>query len=117
MSETDYFESYGALVHRLTIAERVTAERDRFERLWELESGRAEKAEGEAWTVTQKLVRVTAALRDALDHIVWMSGASDFNPDGEAHEGWVKVRDDLDRLFALAGGARAAQENEVKGSG
>jgi hypothetical protein len=42
------------------------------------------------------------ALRDALDAIVWMSGSPSFGPDGEAHEGWVKVRDQMDPWFELA---------------
>jgi hypothetical protein len=86
--------------------ERVTERYDVVRHAYAVEAQERGRLEGE-------LERVTAALRDALDHIVWMSGSPSFNPDGEAREGWVKVRDDLDRLFALAGGARAAQEHEA----
>lgn len=42
------------------------------------------------------------ALNDALDAVVWMSGSPSFGPDGEAHEGWVTIRESLGPLFALA---------------
>lgn len=38
------------------------------------------------------------ALHDALEHVYWMSAASDFHPGGQAHGGWIKVREDARRL-------------------
>ena len=35
------------------------------------------------------------ALHAAIADIQWMSAASDFGPQGQAHAGWVKVRDRL----------------------
>jgi hypothetical protein len=49
---------------------------------------------------------VVEALREAIADIQWMSAASDFGPEGVAHEGWIKVRDKLkryDTALALAG--------------
>jgi hypothetical protein len=36
--------------------------------------------------------RLVAEVNSLKEHIGWMSGASDFAPDGQAHEGWLKVR-------------------------
>ena len=41
------------------------------------------------------------ALREAAADLQWMSGSSDFSPEGHAHVGWVKVRENLDRYTAL----------------
>lgn len=39
-------------------------------------------------------VLALAALADKLlDAVIWMSGSRDFAPEGEAHEGWIKVRE------------------------
>lgn len=54
----------------------------------------------------QRVAELEEALREALDIIVWMSGADDFGPEGKAHEGWKKARDKLDRLFPLAAGSK-----------
>jgi hypothetical protein len=35
------------------------------------------------------------ALADACDVAIWMSGSPSFSPEGEAHEGWVKMRPKL----------------------
>jgi len=40
---------------------------------------------------------VLRALANAIEDIQWMSAASDFQPDGKAHKGWVKVRVRLER--------------------
>ena len=61
-------------------------------------------------------------LREALDIIVWMSGADDFAPNGQASEGWKKARDRLDRLFMLSGStqdgvARTATRDASRQSG
>ena len=36
-----------------------------------------------------------AALGDAVDVAIWMSGSTDFSPGGIAHEGWEKARPKL----------------------
>jgi hypothetical protein len=43
---------------------------------------------------------LVAALHEALDIIIWMSGSPSFSPEGEAHVGWVKARARLDSLFS-----------------
>jgi hypothetical protein len=51
----------------------------------------------------EEIRQLREGLHEALDIIVWMSGSSDFSPEGEAYEGWKKARDKLDDLFTLAG--------------
>ena len=42
-------------------------------------------------------------MKEANEDIIWMSGASDFAPEGKAHKGWVRVRERLmARLSRLA---------------
>jgi hypothetical protein len=43
-------------------------------------------------------------LRDAVDLIVWMSGASDFSPGGKARQGWEKS---LERVYQLLAAVKA----------
>jgi hypothetical protein len=40
------------------------------------------------------------ALDDALGDIEWMSGSADFGPEGQVHEGWLKVRARLNEARA-----------------
>jgi len=35
-------------------------------------------------------------LKKAHDIIYWMSGSSDFSPEGQSHQGWLKVQPDLE---------------------
>lgn len=37
-------------------------------------------------------------LREAYHAIQWMSGSSDFSPEGKAHQGWLKTRPILGKL-------------------
>lgn len=41
------------------------------------------------------------ALDESLNDIVWMSGSSDFAPEGQAHQGWVKARERLAANMSL----------------
>lgn len=52
----------------------------------------------------KQITELKAALHDALDHIYWMSAASDFRVDGQAHVGWAKVREDCNRLEKILNG-------------
>ena len=36
--------------------------------------------------------RLREALEEMLETVYWMSGSSDFSPEGQAHEGWIKVQ-------------------------
>lgn len=36
-----------------------------------------------------------AHLAEMVDTVIWMSGSSDFSPEGQAHEGWAKARPKL----------------------
>jgi hypothetical protein len=42
----------------------------------------------------RRIAELEHALGDALDVAIWMSGSPSFGPQGEAHEGWVKMRDE-----------------------
>jgi hypothetical protein len=46
------------------------------------------------WWANHRLHELVEALKEATSTVQWMSAASDFGPDGQAHEGWVRVRDD-----------------------
>ncbi len=61
-----------------------------------------ELAVGDQEAAEARVARLEEALREALDCIVWMSGATAFGPGGEAEQGWKAMRDKLDPLFALA---------------
>lgn len=41
---------------------------------------------------TSKFMNAIYHLGELIDAVQWMSGASDFGPDGNAHEGWIKTR-------------------------
>lgn len=41
------------------------------------------------------------ALEKAIDTIQWMSGSSDFSPGGQAHQGWLKARNDMNAMCAV----------------
>jgi hypothetical protein len=47
-----------------------------------------------------------AALSDAIDTIIWMSGSPSFSPEGEAHEGWLKQRENISRYMAALAKAK-----------
>lgn len=47
------------------------------------------------------VAELVEALRTTLDDLYWMSAASDFGPDGQAHAGWVKVREKAKATSAL----------------
>ncbi len=71
---------------------RVTEERD----LWK-EAHRS-VCERYVWLPNDNAAEVTrlrAALDEADQDIVWMSGSPSFAPDGQAHFGWKKVRERL----------------------
>ena len=44
-------------------------------------------------------VRLAEVFAEKIDQyieaIIWMGGATDFRPEGMAHEGWLKIRDGL----------------------
>lgn len=52
-------------------------------------------------SLISEVERLREALEEAISDIYWMSAASDFGPDGQAHNGWVKVREKTDRARAL----------------
>lgn len=52
--------------------------------------------------------RYRNALEQACDVAIWMSGSSDFSPEGVAHEGWLKMREQLNGALAVLVAARAA---------
>lgn len=52
----------------------------------------------------QATSRLRAALQDACDVAVWMSGSPSFSPEGEAHEGWIKQREKLFAALAVLNG-------------
>jgi len=53
-------------------------------------------------TFSEAANEVLSALNEAINIIIWMSGAEDFGPGGKANEGWVKARERLDHLFLVA---------------
>ena len=53
-----------------------------------------------AVTDAARAAKLGAALRGCLDDLIWMSGSPSFGPEGEAHEGWRKVRDRIDTYYA-----------------
>jgi len=57
---------------------------------------------------------VLRALANAIEDIQWMSAASDFQPDGKAHKGWIKVRVRLERYeTALAAALEKLPETRI----
>jgi len=38
-------------------------------------------------------------LKEMIDTVIWMSGSSDFSPEGQAWEGWVEAREKLSEAF------------------
>ena len=49
--------------------------------------------------------RLREALEEMLETVYWMSGSSDFSPEGQAHAGWVKVQPKIEKARqALEGG-------------
>lgn len=48
------------------------------------------------------------ALKEMTDMVIWMSGSPDFGPDGQAHEGWLRNRDKVNK--ALDAIAKAGEE-------
>jgi len=95
------------------------AERDlaaaRAERTANLEAARSVRAErdearAESAALRARCEALAEALREAMSDLQWMSGSADFSPEGQAHVGWVKVRENLDRYISLL----AAPAPEVK---
>jgi len=54
-----------------------------------------------AGNALRESVRLRNAVSQATRDIIWMSGSNDFSPKGQAHEGWIKVRERLGNLTAL----------------
>ena len=50
---------------------------------------------------TKVIVAFSFALRDYADAVQWMSGSPSFSEQGEAHEGWVKLREQLNKHEAV----------------
>lgn len=61
----------------------------------------AENLAHDILNVVPKLLTAADVLYDA---IVWMSGSPSFSPGGEAHEGWLKRRDEVSGARATFGG-------------
>jgi hypothetical protein len=40
----------------------------------------------------KRVEELEAALLEAEGAIEWMSGSADFGPEGQAHDGWIKIR-------------------------
>ncbi len=92
---------------RSLLAELEQAERERDE--WKA------KAEGVQWgdlsasmtereradAAEQREAALVEALRDMTDLVIWMSGSPSFSPEGEAHEGWKKRRDGIDKAVTV----------------
>ena len=55
----------------------------------------------DGYTVTmprhREVDELKAALKEANEDMIWMSGSSDFSPGGKAYEGWEPVRERLSK--------------------
>ena len=47
-----------------------------------------------------RLARAQEALADLVELTIFMSGSADFGPEGQAHEGWRRLKPALDRALA-----------------
>jgi hypothetical protein len=83
-------------------------------KLAELEASLASetKQHGECVTdylaVKERIAVLEAALREACDVAIWMSGSNDFSPGGVAHTGWEKARPRLHAALAALATVPAA---------
>ena len=75
------------------------AEREIAEAVYE--AGLRKDAEADCAALRARCEALAEALREAMSDLQWMSGSADFSPEGQAHVGWVKVRENLDRYNAL----------------
>ena len=105
-------EALGGVRLRAEAAEARVAELERdlaatrAERTANLEAARSVRAErdearAESAALRARCEALAEALREAMSDLQWMSGSADFSPEGQAHVGWVKVRENLDRYNAL----------------
>lgn len=109
--------AHAALDSLRALVSQAQGERDAYDtRITELESTLEQReigygnALGSAEQAEARVRVLEEALDEALDIIVWMSGADDFGPGGQAIVGWEKARDRLDPLFALVRGRAALAE-------
>lgn len=64
--------------------------------------GRLPTESGDADPLRRDATALLGLLNNAMEDIYWMSAASDFGPEGQAHEGWVKVRNRTKRASNAA---------------
>lgn len=63
-----------------------------------------------------RVQELEAALAEAVDAVIWMSGSGDFAPDGQAGNAWSSIRDvQLPRWRALTSSAIDHEEDDRDG--
>lgn len=51
-----------------------------------------------------ELVRLRTYIESLFETIYWMSGSSDFAPEGQAHQGWLKAQTEIEQARAALKG-------------
>ena len=62
------------------------------EQIIELPTKKAQEKAAQIWCLPIEIARLIDQYREAL---IWCSGSADFNPGGQAHDGWNKICEPL----------------------